>query len=37
MIPLGIDVDKDKPKRKKRGKFPDRAALARFGIDYDSI
>jgi len=42
LIPLGINLDKEKAKTEKRsfkgrGPEPDKAALAKFGIDYDSI
>jgi hypothetical protein len=41
MIPLGIDLDKERVKQearfKPRGPEPDKVALARIGIDYDSI
>ncbi|HWQ67998.1 MAG TPA: hypothetical protein VN372_14155 [Methanospirillum sp.] len=41
MIPLGIDLDKERAKEeaklKLRGPEPDTAGLAKFGIDYDSI
>jgi hypothetical protein len=34
---VNIDENKEEKKQKKRGKFPDKMALARYGIDYDSI
>jgi len=38
LIPLGINIDEEEQKPKKeRGPEPDKTALARYGIDYDSI
>lgn len=38
LIPLGINIDEEEEKPKKeRGPEPDKTALARYGIDYDSI
>jgi len=42
LIPIGIDLDKEKNEAKKkslkgRGPMPDTAGLAKLGVDYDSI